>query len=154
VGPLLLVVHIAAAVLFLGPATVASSLFPGAVPVDPGEEPPRPRDARRDAGVARVLHRISRVYGALALVVPVAGLVLGLLWNKFGQAWLVVALCGTAVAGVLYAVRIVPAQAAALAHPPTRRDVASLSATAGVFALLWVVVLVLMVLQPGAPEHG
>lgn len=153
-GPLLLVVHIAAAVLFLGPATVASSLFPGAVPIDPGGGAPGPRDARRDERVARVLHRISRVYGALALVVPVAGLVLGLLWGKFGQAWLVVALGGTVIAGVLYAVRIVPAQATALDHPPTRRQVASLHATAGVFALLWVIVLVLMVLQPGAPERG
>ncbi|RIX26399.1 hypothetical protein [Amnibacterium setariae] len=151
-GPVLLVVHVLAAVLFVGPAAVSASLFPAAVPLGVGEAR-RPRDERRSADAARLLHRVSRVYGLLAVSVPVAGIVLGLLWGKFDEAWLVVALGLTVAAGVLLAVRIVPGQAAMLRRPPGRREVASAAALVGVFNLLWVVVLVLMVLQPGAPER-
>jgi hypothetical protein len=48
----LLAVHVLAAIVFIGPVTVAASLFP--------------RYARQgEVGVARVLHRISRVYAVL-----------------------------------------------------------------------------------------
>ncbi|CAA9563841.1 MAG: hypothetical protein AVDCRST_MAG73-3973 [uncultured Thermomicrobiales bacterium] len=54
---IVLVAHIVAAVLFLGPVTVATSLFP--------------RYARRgEWSVARALHRISRGYGLATLAIP------------------------------------------------------------------------------------
>ena len=56
----LLAVHVLAAIVFIGPVTVAASLFP--------------RYARQgEVGVARVLHRIGRVYAVLGVAVPVFG---------------------------------------------------------------------------------
>jgi hypothetical protein len=160
-----LIAHIAAVVLFVGPAAVAASMFPGAVPLDDaagaaaenveqtGARTDRPPRERSEAS-ARLLHRISRVYGTLALIVPAAGLVLAIAWNKFDEAWLIAAMSITVVAGVLYAVRIVPAQKAALAAPASRRSLVTLGATTGVFNLLWAIVLVLMVWQPGGSHHA
>ena len=55
----LLVAHIGAAILFIGPATLATSLFP--------------RSARAgEREVARLLNRVSRVYGVCSLAVPAA----------------------------------------------------------------------------------
>lgn len=151
-GVVFLVVHVVAAVLFVGPAAVTSSVFPRYVPIADGDD--RPRDDARSAAVARVLHRITRVYGLLALLVPAAGLVVGILWDKFDEVWLLVAMGLTAVAGVVLAVAVVPGQRAALAEPPTRRGLARLGMTAGIFNLVWLVVLVLMITQPGAPDRG
>lgn len=150
IGAVLLVVHVAAAVLFIGPAAVAASLLPAYVPIE--DAPSKRRDGQRSRSVALALHRISRVCGVLALIVPIVGLLLGLLWNKFGQAWLLTAMLLTVIAGALYALRIVPAQSAALAAPASRRRVTALSGLAGVFNVLWLAVLVLMVLQPGGPR--
>jgi len=149
-GVVLLVVHVAAAVLFIGPAAVAASTLPRYVPIE--DAPSNQRDTQRNRSVALALHRFSRIYGLLALIVPIAGLLLGLLWNKFGQAWLLAAMVLTAIAGALYALRIVPAQAAAVAAPVPRRRITALTGAAGIFNLLWLAVLVLMVLQPGGPH--
>jgi hypothetical protein len=151
-----LVIHILAVVLFVGPSAVAASMFPGFVPLAVGEKPPvrglkRPQ---RSGAVAAVLHRISRTYGLLALIVPVAGIALAVTWNKFGEAWLITAMILTVIAGVLFAVRIVPLQANLLESPPTRRRLSALAGTVGIFNLLWVATLVLMVLQPGGKHHA
>lgn len=146
--PILLVIHITAAVLFVGPAAVASSLFGGYVPIsDPAKE--KDRHVRSEQ-VAQLLHRICRVYGILALIVPAAGIVLAILGNRFTEAWLIAAMVLTVVAGVVFAVRIVPAQAAALATPATRKQIGSTGGFVGFYNLLWIVVVVLMVTQPGS----
>ena len=103
----------------------------------------------RSIQVAVALHRISKVYGVLSLIVPAAGIALAILFGKFTEPWLIIAMSLTAVAGVLFATRIVPAQASALASPPSRRSLSQLGALTGLFNLLWVAVLVLMVLRPG-----
>ena len=64
----LLSVHVLAGILFVGPVAVAASLFPRYAPVARAVE-----GADRSVGVARVLHRITRVYGVLALAVPMMG---------------------------------------------------------------------------------
>jgi hypothetical protein len=145
VGSVLIVIHIAAAILFIGPMSIASSMFPGYVPAEPGVASRHPRSSQ----VAVVLHRVSRIYGVLSLIVPAAGIALAIAFGKFTEPWLIIAMVLTAVAGVLFATRIVPAQASALESPPTRGFVSRLGALTGVFNLLWVAVLVLMILRPG-----
>jgi len=150
VGLVFLVIHVLGAVLFIGPAAVTASLFPRYVPITDGNG--GMRDEARSLSVATALNRVARTYGMLALVVPAAGLVLGILWDKFSQGWLLVAMLLTAVAGVLFAVLIVPAQRRLLQQPAPRAQVTRLGIQSGIFNLLWVAVLVLMVTQPFAPE--
>jgi hypothetical protein len=59
---LLLVVHVAAAILFIGPATLATSVFARYAA-------PSTRD------VALAMHSVSRTYGTASLVVAAAGVV-------------------------------------------------------------------------------
>jgi hypothetical protein len=149
VEAILLSAHVIAGILFVGPAAVACSLFPRYVPVaDP--VPENDRDDGRSSRVALALHRITRVYGVLGVAVPVIGIALALVQGRFGEIWVTIAMVLTAVAGAILAFRIVPAQAAAIAHPLTRGRLPALAALAGVFNLLWVVVVVLMIVRPGS----
>ena len=146
---LLLAAHVLAGILFIGPAAVSASLFPRYVPVaDP--DPNRPRDDERSTRVAQALHRLTRVYGVLGIAVPVIGIALSFVQGRFGEVWIIVAMVVTAVAGGLLAFRIVPAQAAAIAHPPRRARLRTLGALAGVFNLLWAGVVILMIVRPGS----
>ena len=145
----LLAAHVLAGILFVGPAAVSASLFPRYVPVaDP--RPGSPRDEERSRRVALALHRLTRVYGLLGIAVPVIGIALAFAQARFGEIWITVAMIVTAVAGGLLALRIVPAQAAAIAVPPARVRLRALGALAGIFNLLWVIVVVLMIVRPGS----
>ncbi|HJD78188.1 MAG TPA: DUF2269 domain-containing protein, partial [Corynebacterium pollutisoli] len=63
---ILIVFHVLAAVLFLGPVTVAISTFQTqAVKAQAGDT--------RAAGAASVLHKLTNVYGMLAALVPLLG---------------------------------------------------------------------------------
>jgi hypothetical protein len=148
VGHILLVIHVVAGILFVGPAAVASSLFAGYVPL--GDADVATDRHTRSASVARVLHRICRTYGLLSLIVPAAGIALAIIGNRFTEAWLIIALVLTAIAGVIFAVRIIPMQASSLATPFTRRQIGALGALTGVYNVLWVIVVILMVTRPGA----
>ena len=139
----LLVAHVAAAILFVGPATVATSLFPRyAVP--------------ESAAVARALNRISRVYGVCSLAVPAVGLALvgqgG--WDA-SQPWIAASLAIFLAATALLLAVILPAQRRMLGavDDDSGADVAStravLRAASGVYGLAWIVVLSLMVAKPG-----
>ena len=157
---LLLSAHVLAGILFVGPVAVTTSLFPRFAPLsagagDPAAGPagdPAEPDARsgRSASVARMLHGVTRVYGVLALVVPVIGLVLAAVQGRLGEIWVVVAMVLTAVAGGLLALRIAPGQRAALDAPGDAGRLRSLSMLTGVFNLLWAAVVVLMVVRPGS----
>ena len=145
----LLAAHVLAGILFVGPAAVSASLFPRYVPVaDPRRG--HVRDEDRSTSVARALHRLTRVYGVLGVAVPVIGIALALVQQRFGETWITIAMIVTAVAGGLLAFRIVPAQAAAIADPPPRARLRALGTLAGVFNLLWVAVVILMVMRPGS----
>ncbi|TFC86374.1 hypothetical protein [Cryobacterium sp. TMT4-31] len=144
----LLIVHVLGGILFVGPVTIANSLFPRYVPL--AAEYGKPDYSARTLPVAHALHRISRVYGLLGLLVPVAGIALALTQQRFGEIWITIAMVITAVAGGLMAFRIVPAQSAALAIPPDKRAASRLGALAGIFNVLWVAVLILMVVRPGS----
>ena len=152
-GKLLLSLHVLAAIVFVGPVTVAVSLFP--------------RHARLaltgsgDGGVVRLLHRISRVYAVLGLSVPVLGIALAARLHVLGEVWLMASIVLTAAAAVLLAAAVLPAQQRAvdlLDAPAATASAVSrwtagagrLALSSGVFALLWAVVVVLMVLRPGS----
>lgn len=170
----LLSLHVLGAIVFIGPVTVAVSLFPryarlalagatGAPDGDPRAEP-----------VVRLLHRIARIYSVLALSVPVLGIALGARLGVLGDAWLLASIALTVAAAALLAGAVLPAQQRAVAlldrtavhAAPIRTstgldDAASAAAgwmagagrlamSSGVFALLWAVVVVLMVVRPGS----
>jgi hypothetical protein len=140
----LLAVHVLAAIVFIGPVTVAASLFP--------------RYARQgEVGVARVLHRISRVYAVLGVAVPVFGIATAAQMGVLGDVWLLVSLALTLVAALLLAVEVLPGQTRVLAaltgpmNPMAAPAVPSrLAMSTGVFALIWAVVVVLMIVRPGS----
>ncbi len=134
----LLSVHVLAGILFVGPIAVSTSLFP--------------RYARADgsADIAGALHRITRVYGALALAVPVVGLLLAVVQGRVTEVWIIVAMVLTAVAGGLLALQIAPRQREALDSPVDTAALRRLGMLAGIFNLLWTIVVILMIVRPGA----
>jgi hypothetical protein len=145
----LLSLHVVAGILFVGPVTVATSLFPRYAPVT---GPAAHDRAVRSVDTARLLHRITRSYGALALVVPVVGLVLAVVQGRTTEVWVVVAMVITAVAGAMLALRIAPGQADALDTPDGGSQLRRLGLLTGIFNLLWVTVVVLMIVRPGSAQ--
>ncbi|WP_193609996.1 hypothetical protein [Nocardioides lijunqiniae] len=144
----LLSVHVVAAILLVGPVAVTTSLFPRYAP---RTVPPSPDGASvRSLDAARMLHRVTRVYGGLALVVPVVGLALATVQGRTTEIWILVAMGLTAVAGALLVLRITPLQQDALDHPDDGARLGRLSMLAGIFNLLWAVVVVLMIVRPGS----
>ncbi|MCX8561612.1 hypothetical protein OS122_12040 [Mycolicibacterium mucogenicum] len=141
----LLSVHVVAGILFVGPIAVATSLFPRYVPVDGPSA-----SNERSVGIARLLHRITRVYGLLAIAVPVIGLALAGVQGRSTEVWIIVAMVLTAGAGGLLAVQIAPRQRQALAAPGGESELRTLAMVTGIFNLLWVIVVVLMVVHPGS----
>jgi hypothetical protein len=140
----LLSVHVLAGILFVGPVAVAASLFPRYAPVAGAVE-----GADRSVGVARALHRITRVYGVLALAVPVIGFALAGVQGRSTEVWIIAALVLTAIAGGLLAVQIAPRQRRVLAAAGGESELRTLAMVTGIFNLLWVIVVVLMVVHPG-----
>ncbi len=135
VTKVLLSLHVLAAIVAIGPVTVAASMFPAAV-------------RRDDQPAMRTLHRICRVYALLGLSVPVLGLATASSLGVLGDAWLLTSIGLTALAGAVLAFAVLPGQRAALAGAavvPSR-----LGAVSGVFNLLWAVVVVLMIVRPGS----
>ncbi len=142
---LLLAAHVVAGILFVGPVAVTTSLFPRYAPLAGA-----PAGGERSPSVAAVLHRVTSVYGRLALAVPVIGLVLAAVQGRLTEVWITLAMVLTAVAGGVLVLRIAPAQREALETPDDGSRLRSLRGLAGVFNLLWAAVVVLMVVRPGA----
>jgi hypothetical protein len=173
---LLLSLHVLAAVLAVGPVTVAAGMFPAVL-----------RKARSDPGdvasraVLGTLHRICRVYAGIGIAVPVLGLATGGSLGVLGDAWLIASMVLTAVAAGVLVALLLPGQEDALgALDATASGAASgaearspagpgagarggggggaagagagtrLMALTGVLNLLWVTVTVLMIVRPGS----
>ncbi|KJE24573.1 hypothetical protein FF36_00947 [Frankia torreyi] len=101
----LLSVHVLAAIVAIGPVTVAASMFPPAARAAlarPGDE--------HSAGIARVLYRICGIYSALGLLVVVFGFFTAQSLDVLGQTWLMVAIALTGLAALVLAFAILPAQ--------------------------------------------
>lgn len=142
---ILLIAHVLAAVIAVGPVAVAASMFPAAVrraAADPGGRAP---------AEARVLHRVCLVYTAVAVFVPVFGLATAGAMHVMGDAWVIVSIGLTAAAAAVLALLVLPRQAALLETGPTGpRAPARLAMYTGIFNLLWAAVTVLMIVRPGS----
>ncbi|WP_240137176.1 hypothetical protein [Streptomyces sp. MUM 178J] len=140
----LLAVHVLAAIIAIGPVTVAASAFPAAAR--------RVKDSPEDGralGAVHGLHRICRVYAVVGVVVPVFGLATAQSMGVLGDAWLIVSMVLTAVAAVVLAALILPGQSAVL-DDPGAAVAGRLAMYTGVFNLLWATVTVLMIVRPGS----
>ena len=138
---LLLSVHVLAAIVFVGPVTVAVSLFPRYARLALAE-PGGPAVA-----VVHVLHRVSRVYAVLALAVPGFGLATAVRMGVLADAWVLVSVGLTLVAAGVLAAAVLPGQRRVLDGDTA---VGPLAMAAGTFNLLWAVVVVLMIVRPGS----
>lgn len=168
---LLLTLHVVAAIVLIGPITVAASVFPRYARA--AAQRGGPGDGTAPRAVAAAMHRISRGYAIPALAVPVFGIGTGAALGVLGQAWVITAMALTALAGMLLAAVIVPGQrrvlAALAAGAAADRDGATndpatglgsrdralaklprLAMITGSFAMIWVIVVVLMILRPGS----
>lgn len=136
----LLIAHVFAAVLFVGPSTFASSAFM--------------RYATTESlPVARALHRTTRAYGTCALAVAAIGLALASNQQLLDQTWVWASLVLFVAGSALLLAVAVPAQRTALADLDGTGDVDAgtamrARAAAGLYALSWAVVLVLMITKP------
>ncbi|MGW2278145.1 hypothetical protein [Streptomyces sp. NPDC001770] len=148
---LFLSLHVLAAVLAVGPVTVAASMFPGALRRAHGA----PGDREALAGL-RTLHRICRVYAGIGIAVPVFGFATAGSLGVLGNGWLITSVVLTTAAAAVLGLLILPAQDRALTAAQTSRPGpalppgARLAMLTGVFNLLWATVTVLMIVRPGS----
>ncbi|WP_280400734.1 hypothetical protein [Nocardia carnea] len=142
---LLLSVHVLAAIVFVGGSAVATSLFPRYAPVADSAGA-----AQRSPAVAAVLHRITGTYARLGLIVPAAGIALAVLQGRMGEIWITAALVLTACAAAIITTIIHPMQREALAVPGGTPRLRTLGMLAGLYNTLWLIVVVLMIVRPGA----
>ncbi|WP_432145216.1 hypothetical protein [Streptomyces sp. bgisy084] len=104
---LLLSLHVLAAILAIGPITVAASMFPRyAKPPALDAEGPHDHDTR----TAAFLHRICRGYTIVAIAVPVFGLATGAALGVLTDAWLLASIALTGIAAAVLLVSILPGQ--------------------------------------------
>ncbi|MET9496179.1 hypothetical protein [Streptomyces sp. NPDC006552] len=161
----LLILHVLAAVLTVGPVTVAASMFPkylrqaNSSPVVADAGPTTGAGApalESPASTLGILHRICRAYAVIGVSVPLFGFATASSLGVLGSGWLIVSILLTAAAAAVLAVFILPAQETALdavrgsGTPPSPRTAGRLAALTGVFNLLWATVTVLMIIRPGS----
>jgi hypothetical protein len=126
VTKLLLTIHVLAAIIAIGPVTVAASMFPAATrhatadPADP-----------RGVAILRNLHRICRVYAALGVLVPVFGLATASSLGVLTDAWLITSMALTVLAAGVLVLLVLPGQAAILTALPTEPAAIPPAASAG-----------------------
>jgi uncharacterized membrane protein len=167
VNKFLLAVHVLAAIVAVGPVTVAASMFPPSVRKALAE----PGDAQALSTV-RVLHGICRVYATVGVAVPVFGFATAKNMGVLGDTWLIVSIALTALAAVVLAALVLPRQTALMegmeesiedgvegggqgaayagASRVGPRDTARLAMFTGLFNLLWATVTILMIVRPGS----
>ncbi|QIQ01208.1 hypothetical protein [Streptomyces liangshanensis] len=172
----LLSVHVLAAIVAIGPVTVAASMFPAAarraVPA-PASVPGTGESAGAGEGMSmgeslgageglatvRVLHRVCRVYAGVGLAVPLFGFATARSMGVLGSPWLITSMVLTAVAAGVLGLLILPSQESVLdtlagagpGQPAVERaTTARLAMLTGVFNLLWATVTVLMIVRPGS----
>ncbi|MEV6209868.1 DUF2269 family protein [Kitasatospora sp. NPDC051914] len=159
----LLSLHVLASVLFIGPVAVAVSMFPRRAAAALGSGADQPGAAAS----VRLLHRITQVYALLGIAVPLLGVGVAQVMDVLGQSWLIASIVLTALSAGSLLLFVVPAQQSVIdtldaeagtpaAHSRgddrerAERGLKLLPMTAGVFNLLWAVVVVLMVIRPGS----
>ncbi|MET9714023.1 hypothetical protein ABZZ46_01220 [Streptomyces rochei] len=161
----LLSLHVLAAILAIGPVTVAASMFPQAVrrvavavPVGTaggGDGAAGAGAAQDDMSTVRLLHRICRVYSGLGVAVPLLGFATAAAMGVLGDAWLIASITLTAAAAGILLAFVLPRQEELLEdltgrQPVERARTARLAMFTGLFNLLWATVTVLMIVRPGS----
>ncbi len=154
----LLSVHVLAAILAIGPVTIAGSMFPRFARIALAA----PGDGSAAVAV-RVLHRICRVYSLIGIFVPAFGVATALRLGVLTDTWLIVAIGLTAIAAAILVTVLLPRQRRILAQVEAspsqteapdqtmiRRVTGQLGMMTGVFSLLWAIVTVLMIVRPGS----
>ncbi|WP_234544153.1 hypothetical protein [Streptomyces shenzhenensis] len=147
----LLAVHVLAAIVAVGPVTVAASMFPPAA-----RRVIEAPDDVRAAETLQLLHRICRLYAVVGVVVPVFGFATASSMHVLGSAWLITSIALTALAAAVLAALVLPRQSALVeggggsADGATRQATVRLAMFTGLFNLLWAVVTVLMIVRPGS----
>ena len=157
---LLIVLHVLAAVLFIGPVTVAVSTFQTqAVKAQAGDA--------RAAGAATVLHKLTSLYGILAALVPLLGVAIMMTDSAYwSDGRFHIAITLAVIAWIILLLLIIPRQKKMMGslglldpadHDP-ENDVlegakfakakSQLSMFGGIFSLLWVLMLILMYWSP------
>jgi hypothetical protein len=150
----LLTLHVLAAIVAVGPVTVAASMFPPAVRhAHSGAGAGGPDTA--GVGTVRLLHRICRVYSGVGLAVPLLGFATAGAMGVLGDGWLVTSIALTAAAAGILVAFVLPRQEELLEQlsadqPVERRSTARLAMFTGLFNLLWATVTVLMIVRPGS----
>ncbi|MFM9496616.1 hypothetical protein ACKI1Q_23690 [Streptomyces galilaeus] len=161
----LLAVHVLAAIVAIGPVTVAASMFPPAA----RRALAAPDDARA-AETVQLLHRICRVYAGVGIAVPVFGFLTAGAMGVLGDAWLIASIVLTVLAALVLVVLVLPRQeiltegtagagtgtgtggtaTREATHEGTRAATVQLAMFTGIFNLLWATVTVLMIVRPGS----
>lgn len=141
VDHLLLWLHIGFAIFTIGPLTIAMMSTPRFI-------------RSGDVNVVRYLQRNTRLYGLLSLLVFIAGGGMAALEGGFDQAWLSASMTLFVVGLVLVFAIVEPDQRRAVKRLEGREDApvqtGRIGAMAGVVSALWLVILILMIWQPGA----
>jgi len=147
-GPLLTIVHVLAAVLLLGPVTVAVSQFQvQALKAHEGDT--------AAGGAARVLYRITQTYGMLSLLVPLVGFAIMFTGNYWHEGRFHVSLLLSIIGWALLLFVIMPRQKTMMGTLELTHDFqvtdwkkakSQLAMFGGIFSLLWVVTAILMML--------
>ncbi len=139
VDHLLLWLHVGFAIFTIGPLTVVTMSTPRYI-------------RGGEAGVVRFLHRSTRLYGLLSLLVFLVGAGQAALGNGFDQAWLSISMTLFIVGLVLLFAIAEPDQRRALRRLQGSEgaavQTARIGTVSGVIAALWVVILILMIWQP------
>lgn len=175
----LLSLHVLAAIIAVGPVAVAASMFPRALrrayAGADGAEGAEGADVPEGVASVRVLHRVCRVYAAISIAVPVFGFATASNMHVLGSAWLITAICLTAVAAGVLVMWVLPGQQAAMEElagagaggggrggdgggghgdgdisASPAKVAARLGAAAGIFNVLWATVTILMIVRPGS----
>lgn len=105
----LLALHVIAAILAVGPVSVAASMFPAAARRAASEPTRRTQ--------LTLLHRICTVYAVIGVTVPIFGFATAASLHVLGSPWLVASMALTATAALVLAAVILPAQQQLLADP-------------------------------------
>lgn len=141
VDHLLLWLHIGLAIFTIGPLTVAMMATPRYI-------------RGQDAGVVNFLHRNTRLYGLLSLLVFLVGAGLAGMGDGAGFAapWLSISMTLFVVALVLIFAIVEPDQRKALKRLRGNEEAAvqtgRIGAVSGAVSAIWLVILILMVWQP------
>jgi hypothetical protein len=143
----LLSLHVLAAIVAIGPVTVAASMFPPAAR--------RAGTSETGIGTVALLHRICRIYARLGLAVPLLGFATAAAMGVLGDGWLITSMALTAAAAGILVAFVLPRQEELVEQLGERRPVersgtVQLAMFTGIFNLLWATVTVLMIIRPGS----